>query len=431
MPFLIIIAVGVIVVLLFSLWKSIFGSDPQRAAYLHFVKGSAQMKAWGTENFFTLNSDTVVMEGDEIASSSGAEIIMEFFDGTVMRVGSETIFKLTSVDETSSEPLIEVEFKSGDVWFNRLYKGTSGTKLTVDMNGLVVNAGNASVFELENGTSKVVRAMSVFDATGLTVDVLSQDLSTVVESEGVSVGQQIVFTDKVLEKYWAYNSPSVIEGIADSFKEGDWYLWNVKEDRAPTQFEKEVVNGAEGFKVVPPKETIEEVPATDIQDVSTGVLDENRNPVKVEGAETTGVTTKTDQPAFTAKVAKPVIVSVAGGVAPDATGVYRVTSRVTTLTGTVSGATRVFVNGFELKKFKAGDSNWIYYANFDFGFMKEGDNTYEVYAMDADGNKSDTLIIKVFYTKQSAPAPTPTPTPAAPVTPPVDTVKPVDPVVTP
>lgn len=397
MPFLIIIAVGVIVVLFFSLWKSIFGSDPQRAAYLHFVHGSAQMKAWGTDNFFTLKSDTVVMEGDEIATSSGAQVIMEFFDGTIMRVDENTSFKLNAIDDESSEPLIEVALTDGAVWFNRLYKGTSDTKLVVNMDVLEVNAGNASVFELENGKSKVVRALNVFDASGLSVDIFSQDLSTVVETENVSVGQQIVFTDKVLDRYWAHNSPSVIAEIADSFKEGAWYLWNLKEDRAPTKFEKQVVNGAEGFKVVPPKEIVDET--LPVLDVETGVLDADTT--KVEGADT-AKPDATVKPTFSAKVAKPSITSVAGGAVPDASGVYQVTARVTTLTGTVAaGATKVFVNGYELKKFKQGDGTWTYYANYDYGFMKEGENTYEIYAMDSDGNKSETLIIKVFYTKQA------------------------------
>lgn len=420
LPFLIIIAVGVIVVLLFNLWKSVFGSEPQKAAYLHFVKGDAQMKAWGTEEFFSLGSDTVVMEGDEIVTSSDAEVIMEFFDGTIMRIDGDTNFLLESVDDESSEPLIGVILKDGSLWFNRLYKGTSGTTLTVNMDGVNVDAANASVFELENNNNKVVRTLRVFDDSGLAVDILDQDGAKVVESENVSVGQQIVFTDKVLEKYWAHNSPSVISEIADSFKSEPWYVWNMREDRTPTLFEKQVVNGAEGFKVVPPKEI------EGVTDDETGKTDES----VVEDVPTkTEPTDAKDQ--FSAKVPKPTITSVAGLSAPDDKGVYQVTSRVTTLIGTVSNATKFFVNGYELKKFKAGDKTWTYYANFDYGFMKEGANTYEIYAMDAEGNKSETLIIKVFYTKQAdapaAPAPTPpadtTPAPAADTTaPPAVTV---------
>ncbi|MBI2634792.1 hypothetical protein HYW82_03950, partial [Candidatus Peregrinibacteria bacterium] len=95
---------------------------------------------------------------------------------------------------------------------------------------------------------------------------------------------------------------------------------------------------------------------------------------------------------------KPTITSVAGGAQLDANGFYRVTSRVATLTGGISGAAKVIVNDYTLQKFKAGDVSWSYFANADFGLMKVGENIYQVYAVDAAGNKSEPLTVKVFYT---------------------------------
>jgi len=61
------------------------------------------------------------------------------------------------------------------------------------------------------------------------------------------------------------------------------------------------------------------------------------------------------------------------------------------------------VNGYILKKFKVGDKTWSYFANADYGLMKEGENSYEVYTIDANGNKSSSITVKVMY-KPETPA---------------------------
>ncbi|MEK7127071.1 MAG: hypothetical protein AAB848_03095, partial [Patescibacteria group bacterium] len=82
----------------------------------------------------------------------------------------------------------------------------------------------------------------------------------------------------------------------------------------------------------------------------------------------------------------------------NANGFYEVTSHLATLTGQISGADKVVVNGYTLQKFKPGDITWTYFANADYGLMKVGENIYEVYAFDAAGNKSEKLTVKVLYT---------------------------------
>jgi hypothetical protein len=85
------------------------------------------------------------------------------------------------------------------------------------------------------------------------------------------------------------------------------------------------------------------------------------------------------------------------------------------------------VNGYTLTKFKAGSTSWSYFANADFGLMKAGDNTYEIYGLDANGKKGESLIIKVFYTPQSlTPAPSgPAPAPTTPAAKPADSTGPI------
>lgn len=428
MPFLIIICIGIIGVLIFNLWRAVFPSSQPKAAYLHMVEGSAQMKAWGTESFFNLNTDSVIMQGDRIRSSAEAKFIVEFFDGTLMRIGGNADIGFDVIDDIGSVPSMNLHLFAGDVWFDMMNKSSGPANVEVKMNNIVARSNNASVFELENQGDQVVRVIAVSQNDGLIVDIMDESGVKVVESENIGVGQEINFKSDVLKAYWAHQSPTVLSALADDFKQSDWYLWNIKEDDNPTVFEKTIGPGGMGLVKVAPQ-VVEPAPSLITPDDGATILPDGT----VVPATTPAVTPTTDAtktpvatpttpitPAESTTVSKPEITSVAGGVKPDANGVYRVTSRVTTLSGTIKGATKVVVNGYTLTKFTAGSTSWSYFANADFDLMKAGDNTYEIYGVDANGKKGESLIVKVFYTPQAitpnpAPQPAPAVEPAAPV----------------
>jgi len=412
MPFLIIICIGIIGVLLFNLWRAFFPSSQPKAAYLHIVEGSAQMKAWGTESFFNLNTDSVIMQGDRIRSSADAKFIVEFFDGTLMRIGGNADVSFDAIDDKSDVPGMNLHLFAGDLWFDMLNRTSGHADVEVAMNNVVAKSNNASVFDVENQGDQVVRVVSVSQNDGLKVDVLDEAGNKVIESENIGVGQEINFKSEVLKAYWSHQSPTVLAALADDFKQSDWYLWNIKEDDSPTVFEKTVGPGGAGLVKVAPQAVQPQATTTVTPDATTA--DATATNSTTPGTTTSGKTTttpdptaKTPSPAESNAVSKPEVTSVAGGVKPDASGVYKVTSRVTTLSGTIKGADKVVVNGYTLTKFKSGSTSWSYFANADFGLMKAGDNTYEIYGIDAQGKKGESLIIKVNYAPQS-----PTPAPA-------------------
>lgn len=383
MPFLIIICIGIIGILLFNLWQAFFPSDKVKAAYLHVLNGSAQMKAWGTDSFFNLSTDAVIMQGDQVRSSADGKFIVEFFDGSLMRMDGNTDVGFDAIDDDST-PKIELHLYDGNVWFNLLDKNSGDTKVEVSMDNIVANSGMASIFELENNDTEAARVFAVFENEGLNVDVLAEDGNKVVESEKIGVGQQIIFTDEVLKRYFAYQSPTVLAAVDDEFKLADWYLWNLKEDDQPTRFEKIIGPAGTTFVRVEPQ-------------VVNEVVNEEESADGVEPEKTA------KEVETSVVVGKPAITSVAGGAKMDDQGKYQVISRVATLTGTISGVDKVVVNGYTLQKFKPGDTTWTYFANADFDLMKAGDNIYEIYGLDSKGNKTESLVIKVFYTPQALP----------------------------
>ena len=206
MPFLILIAAGVIMILLFNLWRAVFTPAPTADAYMHVESGSVEMKTWGTEEYFNLSSDTVVMQGDELKTSADAQVIIEFLDGTIMRIdgGSSVVFD--GIFEKGDIEMIEIFLEDGKVWFNKMYKDTATSNIFVKMDNINVTSDSGSIFELENDFEEVVRVMN---GDQIEIEIKSMDDSKIVETEQVGVGQEIVFNDKVLDRYWQYQSPSV------------------------------------------------------------------------------------------------------------------------------------------------------------------------------------------------------------------------------
>lgn len=405
MPFLIIICLGIIIVLLVNLWGAITDDDVKKAAYMHIVDGSAEMKTWGTDDFFNISTDALIMQGDEIVTSADAKIIIEFFDGTVMRVDGSTDVNFVEIDDENEPPKMNLLLVNGRAWFNKLYRDTGSTYITVRTTNLEVVSKTGSIFEVENVMDEVVRVFSG-NTNDIDVNIYNKDGSKVIETETIGIGQEVVFSDAVLDRYWQFQSPSVIAAVSDEFKQIDWYLWNVAEDKTPTVFEKSV-DGSQFVKVEPEAVTLEGGEAASVEGAAT------MEPVTPE-AVTAGEIVAEGQSAEAEKVetgalSAPTISSVAGVTTLNNDGYYVVSKNLATLTGGVSGdVASVVVNGYVLQKFKIGDKTWTYYANASYDLMKEGANSYEVHTVDANGNKSPSITVKVMYVPEKPVATVPT-----------------------
>jgi len=67
------------------------------------------------------------------------------------------------------------------------------------------------------------------------------------------------------------------------------------------------------------------------------------------------------------------------------------------LVGTAKGVDQMWVDDFQLSKFKASDSTWSYNVKTAFGNLKAGLNTYQIYGVSVDGKKSPILTVKINY----------------------------------
>ncbi len=100
-------------------------------------------------------------------------------------------------------------------------------------------------------------------------------------------------------------------------------------------------------------------------------------------------------------------------------GSFSTTEDIVKIEGKVGkGIVKIFVDDFVLTRYISDSGFWLYYAKTAYKNLKEGENTYSVYGVDYDGNK--TPVTKFTITKQAKPEqpapslPPPPPPPPAP-----------------
>lgn len=92
---------------------------------------------------------------------------------------------------------------------------------------------------------------------------------------------------------------------------------------------------------------------------------------------------------------KPVVTRPATGSFNDP---FQTSSKIITITGTVDPATQsVEVNGFKLRKFLPGNTEFSYIANANYGNLKEGLNTFTIKAFGPE-NKISQSEVQIIYT---------------------------------
>jgi ABC-type transport system substrate-binding protein len=82
---------------------------------------------------------------------------------------------------------------------------------------------------------------------------------------------------------------------------------------------------------------------------------------------------------------------------PNGGNDWQTTDTKVTLAGIVPPKTKaVIVNDYELSRFVPGDKSWSYIASFEFNNLKSGENLFEVYAVDFNGEKTLLDSIRII-----------------------------------
>jgi|GEM_PF-649789 len=394
LPFLVILGLGVIGIMGYQLWQN-FEKQGKADVYFYLTEGKAKVLPYGQTVWDNAFSGTKLLIGDSIKTTSLGKAILQFFNGTIIRLGADTAVSLTDVTKDSEIEKIVVTMDNGVVWVNgRKSPGVRDAAYEVRTANMLVKA-KGTVFEVENDSAQSVR---VFEGE-VSVDVLinTGDKERVAETISVGVGQEIVLDEAALKAFSENQSPSVLMAISDQFKGGEWYAWNIEQDKNPTSYAMQT----QSTEVLPGESVA--VPLTTQGSEATGQSTQSTSQTEEDLSQQTQATTETSEVTEAGQgIAAPEILK------PGVDG-RTVTGGIVAISGTASvGTAKIVVeqvidgktDSYVLSKFKSGDSAWIYNVAEKFGNLKDGENTLSFYAYDEKGKKSSAAEITITYEKK-------------------------------
>lgn len=377
LPFLVLISVGVIGVLGFQLWSN-WNAQGKADAYFYVVEGKAKVLPFAQTDWDTAFSGTKLLLGDSLKTSLSGLIVTEFFNGTVIRMAEDSAMSLVDLSKSSDTERIIVSLDNGKIWVNgQKSAGVREAVYEVRTRNLMVKA-TGTVFEVESGLADTIRVMD--GEVKVDVYVPVGESERVADTISVGVGQQITIDEAAIRVFVNNEKPSVLMAIDDAFKSSKWYLWNISEDTNPTDY---ALGGTSDVY-----ETVNDLSATP-------------DSMDLEGETVTDdLTAEEDDSVNNGAIGSPKILE------PKT---LTTTTGKLLLSGTVDeGTTKVVVESsalgasdrYTLSQFKQGSTTWSYNVSEQYGNIKAGENTFKVYAYDANGEESEPAKIVITYEKE-------------------------------
>lgn len=261
LPFLIIIALGVLLVLVYNFF--LHGSSSDRfetdaKAYLFVEEGSTKVKLWGEDRFTSAHNGDTLYSGDIIATAEDALVELKLFDKSIIRLDGNTELSIDQL-KTGDAKMISLTLEKGNIWVNtsddpaELMIGTENTLAVVD----------GTTFAMEAGSDE---SLYVFDGS-VSLSVLRENDITKrrepVQKFEVETGEQIILTSEKVETVLSggLTAPEdaeegdtedeggedeeetteivFVESIDESYKTTEWFKWNATQDGKRYAFEGE------------------------------------------------------------------------------------------------------------------------------------------------------------------------------------------------
>lgn len=364
-------------ILAFQLWGSFFPTVKGDALY-YLVDGRSKVLSFGTTEWANIYNGTKVKLGDSIKTLHGARGVVQFYDGTFVRLDEDTQVTLVDITDKNDYEEILLYLNGGKVWVNKPKQNV------VRKTNFVINTNYASyrdtgtVFDLQKLQDDSLHVIK----GAVQVDILetTEGKTRSIETIKVGIGQQITLSAAVMQEYYKRQSPSVLGGLDPVFQSGDWYLWNTKEDENPTDFSKHSGSSTLIDNEASPENSQNQTPA-----VTTPVVD---------------TTPKSD-------LVTPILVS------PKSASIQSVKD-TQSLSGKVAAGTKKLL----LKQLLAGDQavqkilvnsmdvtklTWDYVVSVQKGNLKPGKNVYDFVGIDENAQETEALHVEIEYQAPTEP----------------------------
>lgn len=450
-PFIVMVLAGLILVLIIQLILSFFEqkeAEMRNKANFYIDQGRGEIMEWGSESWVRAYNGGVVLNGDSIRVKSSSVGSLVFYNGTEARMAENTELVMASLESSGNRDILTLELDKGEIFVNQLVNDMGVTEITVKSGNFNIYA-EGSQFDVLNREEQAVRVIS----GGVTVELVDRNEGgdIVIDEVEIGVGQEMHMSETDVADLIARTNMDFLEALSDEWEQGDFYEWNKKlEDGWYKRIEEEEIEVVADTIPIVAEEEYEEPKLSLTNPASTpyvldgdqiyitgmlagyaskivvtsysedgtafdyklnlfeagsfewsynaayiyGNLHEGENEYTVtaydyDGNEADSIVVIIEVP----EVELACILS-APLVNQDS---YTTFEGLVSVTGTVDCAYGMVVNGYNLKLFEVGDTTWAYTASVEFGNLLEGENNYEVYSVDKDGNKSESVYFSINY----------------------------------
>lgn len=364
-PFLVFVLVlGFFLWALFQFFSLLFANVRTEIAssQLEILQGRGEFRLSNENSSWTpAFSGQNFVEGDQLRTARNAHFKLSFFEDHHLFLGANTNLELLKLEKKSSGQFIaHWKLNSGQLWAridNTAWSQTDDTpdikiytpRSIVNVTGTTFNLNVAP----ESDKLELIQG-------GVQLDILD----TQQEPSGrvtVSVGQQITIDDAAQS---LAEPASLLEIIEPEFLESDWHLKNLQ------AFDPEGV------------------------EITRAKIAARNAPLISEATTPEGETEVLPQPTapINPDLETPTILS------PAQNAIIPASQNSIALEGTAPDqAFQIQVNGYTLGKFQPGDRKWTYFAATKFGTLSPGENTYQIIAIDRQGQRSPVTQLKLHY----------------------------------
>lgn len=224
LPFFIIIALCLTVILGLRFWHEVRVSREPLDIYLYTLEGKTNILPWGTQDFQTALNESRLLQGDSLQTLPEGRAAVQFFQSFWVRLDENTDFDFKDAVHGTDEDHVSFDLKNGSAWF---YLQPSEEKtMFIELNtGRLRVRNKGTVFSVEKNAAKdIVRVLE----GKVDVDILSMDEENprIFETVTVAAGQEMTLTDKIYKDFAAFRAPDVVTGLDPAFSVSDWAAWN-------------------------------------------------------------------------------------------------------------------------------------------------------------------------------------------------------------
>jgi hypothetical protein len=354
-------------------------------------------------------SGVPLYSGDKISTSGNGHALLAFFDGSKTRLDENTDLAVEESVHGEETSAITLTLERGALWVE--------TPSASSFSGTIVRtvATPRLTVTIPANTEAVISDASILvfssDGLGLSVQVKGT-------SNPVVIGEGQMFTlpegTSPSSDLYAYRSPIIGSSQSNEFvlesrgqaidtgtsvAVGDTLAVSTPRDGATIDGSSVTVQGTVSAVV----QKVRVNGLTIAHDKAKGTFSHS---VTVQSAEFPVTVEALDaQDKVLATVRRTVKRATASSVpapsitAPAQSGkIYRTTENEIVLRGTNSASvTGIMVNEYRLQLFTPGKGTWSYLASTRLGNLKAGENVFNIFALDANGNKSDPATLTIVY----------------------------------